>query len=244
MLNDSAVDSKEKINSNLQIKLSEHSKTGLVEVDGAMSVVVNNPDELMNLIKVGTQRRATASTVFNADSSRSHLIFSILIKQVNKRTKDVVVGKFSFVDLAGSERVGRSRVAGTQLKEAQSINKSLSALGDVIHALTTAVKHVPFRNHPLTMLMSDSLGGNSKTMMFVCCSPADFNKGETVSALDFAQRCKLVKNNAKTSSATEQSAQNRLQADLQHIKTNAPDMSNLSTLNDIRKQSVKEVSDH
>lgn len=82
------------------------------------------------------------------------------------------------------------------LKEAQSINKSLSALGDVISALTSGGSHIPYRNHPLTMVMSDSIGGNAKTLMFVNCSPADYNISETLSSLSFAQRCKDVTNSA------------------------------------------------
>lgn len=87
-----------------------------------------------------------------------------------------------------------SGATGIQLKEAQSINKSLSALGDVVNALTSGNKHIPYRNHPLTMLMSDSIGGNSKTLIFVCCSPVDYNIAETTSSLDFAKRCKDVTN--------------------------------------------------
>ena len=89
-----------------------------------------------------------------------------------------------------------SGATGTQLKEAQSINKSLSALGDVICALTGGKKsHVPYRNNPLTMLMSDSIGGNAKTLMLVCSSPADYNRSESMNSLDFAKRCKDVRNN-------------------------------------------------
>lgn len=94
--------------------------------------------------------------------------------------------QLSFVDLAGSERVKKSGVAGNQLKEAQSINKSLSALGDVIGALSSengSAKHIPYRNHKLTMLMSDSLGGNAKTLMFVNVSPAESNLEETYNSL-------------------------------------------------------------
>ena len=80
------------------------------------------------------------------------------------------------------------------MKEAQSINKSLSALGDVISSLTNGSKHIPYRNHPLTMLMSDSIGGSAKTLMFVCCSPSDYNRSETINSLDFAKRCKNVTN--------------------------------------------------
>jgi hypothetical protein len=91
--------------------------------------------------------------------------------------------QLSFVDLAGSERVKKSGSSGEQLKEAQSINKSLSALGDVISALATEEQHIPYRNHKLTMLMSDSLGGNAKTLMFVNISPADSNLDETHNSL-------------------------------------------------------------
>lgn len=233
----------EKVLPKLQIKLAEHSKSGLVEVEGAVSVVVKNPFELITLLRIGTERRATGSTFFNVDSSRSHLITSILIKQLNRRTKDVILGKLTLVDLAGSERVGRSKVEGSQLKEAQSINKSLSALGDVINALNCGSKHVPYRNHPLTMLMSDSLGGNAKTQMYVCCSPADYNKGETSTALDFAQRCKSIKNKAKTSSKSEQSAYSNLQSDLCMVQTSTQSVPNFDSisLNEVKRRSDNEV---
>ena len=91
--------------------------------------------------------------------------------------------QLSFVDLAGSERVKKSGSAGKQLKEAQSINKSLSALADVIGALSSDGQHIPYRNHKLTMLMSDSLGGNAKTLMFVSVSPAESNLEETYNSL-------------------------------------------------------------
>lgn len=91
--------------------------------------------------------------------------------------------QLSFVDLAGSERIKKSGSSGHQLKEAQSINKSLSALGDVIGALSSDGQHVPYRNHKLTMLMSDSLGGNAKTLMFVNVSPAESNLDETHNSL-------------------------------------------------------------
>jgi len=178
----------------LKIKLAEHSKSGLVEVEGAVHEEVANAAELMDLFQRGSDSRSTSSTNMNADSSRSHLITSLVIKLVSKRTGNITSGKLTLVDLAGSERISKSGATGKQLKEAQSINKSLSALGDVINSLTTNSRHVPYRNHPLTMLMSDSMGGNAKTLMFVCCSPADYNKSESSNSLDFAQRCKCVTN--------------------------------------------------
>lgn len=93
--------------------------------------------------------------------------------------------QLSFVDLAGSERVKKSGSSGNNLKEAQSINKSLSALGDVISALSSGSQHIPYRNHKLTMLMSDSLGGNAKTLMFVNISPAGSNLDETYNSLTY-----------------------------------------------------------
>ena len=194
----------------LKIKLAKHSETGMVEVYGAVRENATDAPDLLSLFARGSQFRTTASTDMNADSSRSHLIASIVTTLTNKRTGRKVRGKLTLVDLAGCERVSKSGATGQQLKEAQSINKSLSALGDVISALTSNSGHVPYRNHPLTMLMSDSLGGSAKTLMFVCCSPADYNRGESSSALDFARRCKNVTNNINASGAGgDQAAQIR-----------------------------------
>ena len=150
------------------------------------------------------------------------MIATIVLSLRHRRTGKMVHGKLTLVDLAGSERVSKSGATGHQLTEAQSINKSLSALGDVIGALTSGRQHIPYRNHPLTMLMGDSLGGNSKTLMFVCCSPADYNRKESANSLDFAKRCRNVKNNvtagAKGSSANHVSQIRALRAELSKIK--------------------------
>jgi hypothetical protein len=98
-------------------------------------------------------------------------VFSVVIESTDLQTQTVTKGKLSFVDLAGSERVKKSGATGEQLKEAQAINLSLAALGNVISALATDAPHVPYRDHKLTMLMSDSLGGSAKTLMFVNISP-------------------------------------------------------------------------
>ena len=101
------------------------------------------------------------------------------------------------MDLAGSERVSKTDATGERLKEAQAINKSLSALGNVISALSTNEKWVPYRDNKLTQLMSDSLGGNAKTLMFVNLSPVDYNADETLSSLVYASRVKLIVNSAE-----------------------------------------------
>ncbi|CAG9465708.1 unnamed protein product [Pedinophyceae sp. YPF-701] len=168
---------------------------GMVTVHGATVVEVRSAHELLQVVERGLERRTVASTKMNRESSRSHLIITVMVTATNLQTQAVSTGKLSFVDLAGSERVKKSGSTGDQLKEAQAINKSLSALGDVISALASEQAHIPYRNHKLTMLMSDSLGGNAKTLMFVNVSPTDGNLDETQNSLQYATRARTIKNN-------------------------------------------------
>eukprot|EP01035_Chromulina_nebulosa_P030915 gene30915-41141_t len=127
----------------------------------------------------------------NEHSSRSHSIITIVCRGKNKIDNSATYGKLHLIDLAGSERVGKTDATGDRLKEAQNINKSLSALGDVINALgNKKTTHVPYRNSKLTFLLQDSLGGNSKVLTFVNVSPAIYNLGETICSLNFATRCR------------------------------------------------------
>lgn len=167
---------------------------GMVVVPEAYVVVVNSPGELYNLFLQGNTHRHTSSTKMNDTSSRSHLIFSVLIDVTNNETNQRTVGKLSLVDLAGSERVKKTDATADRLKEGRAINKSLTALGDVISALSSGESHIPYRNNKLTMLMSDSLGGTAKTLMFVNVSPADYNREETLMSLYYASRVKLITN--------------------------------------------------
>ncbi|XP_059435497.1 kinesin-like protein KIN-14E isoform X1 [Corylus avellana] len=167
---------------------------GMIHVENVTVVSISTFEELLSIIQSGFEQRHTSGTQMNEESSRSHLILSIVIESTNLQTRSVVRGKLSFVDLAGSERVKKSGSLGSQLKEAQSINKSLSALGDVISALTSGGQHIPYRNHKLTMLMSDSLGGNAKTLMFVNVSPAESNLDETHNSLMYASRVRSIVN--------------------------------------------------
>merc|ERR1719440_2235364 len=127
----------------------------------------------------------------NPGSSRSHTILCILMHVTNRETGKVSYGKIMLVDLAGCERLKKSEVEGEAKKEAIEINKSLTCLGDVISAVTLG-KRVPYRNHVLTQVMQDSLGGTAKTLMFVNVSPAESNASETVMALKFATRAKTI----------------------------------------------------
>lgn len=177
----------------MKLEIKKDAK-GMVIVNGATLVEVNNAQHLMDTIEYGQKRRHVSSTHMNRESSRSHLIMSFIIETTNQQTQAVSRGKLSFVDLAGSERVKKSGALGEQMKEAQAINKSLSALGDVISSLATGTGHIPYRNHKLTMLMSDSLGGNAKTLMFVNVSPTDSNVDETQNSLVYATRVRAIKN--------------------------------------------------
>ena len=177
---------------------------GVVRVEGATERICASADDLMCAIEDGSNRRQTASTLMNSESSRSHLVMGIVLEVTNLSTNVTTVGKLSLVDLAGSERVGKTGAEGDRFEEAKAINKSLSALGDVIGALTSGQKHVPYRNHKLTMLLSDSLGGNAKTLMFVNVSPVDYNFAETVNSLTFASRVKKIVNNSSKSIETKE----------------------------------------
>ena len=131
----------------------------------------------------------------NEHSSRSHSIFLINVKQENLENQKKLNGKLYLVDLAGSEKIGKTGVEGMGLEEAKNINKSLSALGNVIAALADGNKsHIPYRDSKLTRILQESLGGNAKTTIVICASPASFNEAETKSTLDFGKRAKTIKN--------------------------------------------------
>lgn len=185
----------------LDIKLNAHKQ---VFVKNAEVRDVADAKEMMDLFTKGNSVRHVGATKMNAESSRSHSIFSILVETTAKTTGKTNSGKLSLIDLAGSERAAKTEATPEQLKEANSINKSLSCLGDVISALTDGDSYIPYRNNKLTMLMQDSLGGNAKTLMFVNFSPADYNFDETNGSLTYAQRVKQIKNTAEKSQETKE----------------------------------------
>jgi len=137
-------------------------------------------------------------TNMNEHSSRSHFIFTITVEQKNLHDHSVKVGKLHLVDLSGSEKVAKTGTSGDRLDEAKNINRSLSALGNVIHALTDSwYSHVPYRDSKLTRVLQESLGGNAKTCLIITCSPSSLHEWETLSTLRFGQRAKMIKNTVK-----------------------------------------------
>lgn len=164
-------------------------------VKGCTERFVTSPEEVMDVIDEGKANRHVAVTNMNEHSSRSHSIFLINIKQENVETEQKLIGKLYLVDLAGSEKVSKTGAEGAVLDEAKNINKSLSALGNVISALAEGTKsHVPYRDSKMTRILQDSLGGNCRTTMFICCSPSSYNDTETKSTLMFGQRAKTIRN--------------------------------------------------
>ncbi|XP_022567439.2 kinesin-like protein KIN-14Q isoform X4 [Brassica napus] len=169
-----------------QVNEGNHHVPGLVEAR------VTSIEEVWDVLKTGSNARAVGKTTANEHSSRSHCIHCVMVKGENLLTGECTKSKLWLVDLAGSERVAKTEVQGERLKETQSINKSLSALGDVIYALANKSSHIPFRNSKLTHLLQDSLGGDSKTLMFVQISPNEKDNSETLCSLNFASRVRGI----------------------------------------------------
>ena len=169
-----------------------------VRVKGLSEHYVSSPEEVYETIRRGTAMRAVSSTRMNTESSRSHSIFMFTVQQRNTENGASKSGCLYMVDLAGSEKVGKTGASGQTLEEAKKINKSLSALGMVINALTDGKSsHVPYRDSKLTRILQESLGGNSRTTLIVNCSPIAYNAEETLSTLRFGVRAKSIKNNAR-----------------------------------------------
>eukprot|EP01091_Cochliopodium_minus_P001063 TRINITY_DN1093_c0_g1_i2.p1 TRINITY_DN1093_c0_g1~~TRINITY_DN1093_c0_g1_i2.p1 ORF type:complete len:956 (-),score=362.75 TRINITY_DN1093_c0_g1_i2:31-2898(-) len=170
-----------------------------VYIEFCTEVYVSCREEVLNVIKTGQSNRSISSTEMNAESSRSHSIFIITVISNNTSQGTKKQARLYLVDLAGSEKVAKTGAKGDTLKEAQAINQSLSALGNVINALTEGGtnKHIPYRDSKLTRILQESLGGNSKTTLIINCSPSSYNYDETVSTLRFGNRAKSIKNTPK-----------------------------------------------
>ncbi|RRT83516.1 hypothetical protein B296_00017417 [Ensete ventricosum] len=167
--------------------MSSTQPNGLAVPDASVHPVKSTSD-VLQLMHVGQTNRAVGSTALNERSSRSHSILTVHVRGVDLKTGSTSRGCLHLIDLAGSERVERSEATGDRLKEAQHINKSLSALGDVIFALAQKNTHVPYRNSKLTQVLQSSLGGQAKTLMFVQINPDVESYSETISTLKFAER--------------------------------------------------------
>lgn len=181
---------------------------GETTITNATILNLDNKEQVESILSQAMTRRSVAATKANEHSSRSHSVFILKLVGQNSVTGEVSKGTLNLVDLAGSERIKNAETSGQRLKETQSINKSLSCLGDVIGALgqgqpggsdirlsstrdstgMISTAHIPYRNSKLTYLLQLSLGGNCKTLMFVMVAPEKKCLGETITSLKFAEK--------------------------------------------------------
>eukprot|EP00301_Raphidiophrys_heterophryoidea_P015076 c23598_g1_i1.p1 GENE.c23598_g1_i1~~c23598_g1_i1.p1 ORF type:complete len:440 (-),score=102.26 c23598_g1_i1:482-1702(-) len=172
--------------------LGLHSRVGEdgvgVEVSGARIVRVTSQEQCRALLRYASAARVVAATNVNKHSSRSHTVFQLRIGGNRRGTSEELHGQLNLIDLAGSERLSKTGDVEARKAEARHINKSLSALADVIAALANHESHVPYRNSKLTHLLKDSLGGDSKMLMFCNVSPELPSATETICSLRFAHK--------------------------------------------------------
>lgn len=210
-----------------KLELKESNDSG-VYVGGLSMHPVHNVSECEKIMEKGWKSRAVGATLMNADSSRSHSIFTVYLERVQTDEEDgnIRKGKLNLVDLAGSERQAKTGATGDRLKEATKINLSLSALGNVISALVDGKsKHIPYRDSKLTRLLQDSLGGNTKTLMIACLSPADNNYDESLSTLRYANRAKNIKNKPKVNEDPKDALLREYQEEIRRLKSMIADPS-------------------
>nr|DBA15662.1 TPA: hypothetical protein GDO54_003135 [Pyxicephalus adspersus] len=200
-------------------------------------------------METGWRNRSVGYTLMNKDSSRSHSIFTINIEicTTDEDGEDHLrAGKLNLVDLAGSERQSKTGATGERLKEATKINLSLSALGNVISALVDGKsKHIPYRDSKLTRLLQDSLGGNTKTLMVACLSPADNNYDETLSTLRYANRAKNIKNKPRINEDPKDALLREYQEEIKKLKTLLTHQSDIKEITVFEKLPEKsEINGH
>ena len=174
--------------------LSIHEDRGKPFVKGLSDHPVATPEEVLDLIDDGKANRHVSVTNMNEHSSRSHSVFVLQVSQEHIETKRKLLGKLYLVDLAGSEKAKKTGAEGNTLNEAKNINMSLLCLGNVIEGLVMNKSHISYRDSKLTRVLQESLGGNARTTIAICCSPSSFNESETKSTLLFGSRAKKIKN--------------------------------------------------
>lgn len=178
-----------------QLKIRE-TLNGEVYVSGLIEQEVKSSQEIGEVLAVAATRRVVGSTAMNAVSSRSHAICTFKVSGVLEGGEKFT-SKLTLVDLAGSERIKKTGAQGSRQLEGIHINKSLMVLGQVVSALAQGNKRrPPYRDSKLTRLLQDSLGGNSRTIMLACVSPADYNVEESTNTLRYATSARNIKNTA------------------------------------------------
>ncbi|CAL2037675.1 unnamed protein product [Caenorhabditis brenneri] len=178
-----------------KVKLNVHGDEKSCTVVNLTAVPVIDLKGALKQLATGCHYRTKAETAMNAMSSRSHAVFTVFVEKTATADSDSAFSaKLQLVDLAGSERLKKTEAEGNRMKEGININAGLLILSQVIAALATKQKHIPYRNSVITRVLQDSLGGNSFTVFLACISPADTNSAETLNTLRYADRAKQIKN--------------------------------------------------
>ena len=226
--NNNALQSK----SNKGLEVREDPKKGTY-VKGLSFTSLTSSDEIIKCLDKGNANRHVGVTSMNDKSSRSHSLFTVYLEiedgdneDGDSNNKKIKTAKLNLVDLAGSERVSKTKATGQTFDEGKKINLSLTALGSVIDALSSNRKHIPYKDSKLTRLLADSLGGNTKTVMFANISPASFNYEETVGTLRYASRAKLIKNAPKVNEDPKDALLRQYEEQIKLLKEQLNDKSN------------------
>ncbi|KAI0792586.1 P-loop containing nucleoside triphosphate hydrolase protein [Abortiporus biennis] len=175
----------------LPVRENEH---GQVFVANLTAIPVDTLEEFDSLYTGAMKRRSVASTNFNRASSRSHAILTMIVKVQDPTSNRTLMGKLNLVDLAGSENNKHTGNDASRMAESSAINKSLSVLGQVVHALNQGASRIPYRNSKLTRLLQDALGGSSIGLLICNIAPAAKFRQDTLNTLNFAVRTKNIEN--------------------------------------------------
>ena len=221
------------VNNSKKLDIREDPKKGTFVRD-LTYITLKDTEDIQKCLDKGNKNRHVGATSMNDQSSRSHSLFTVYL-EIEENGK-IRSGKLNLVDLAGSERVGKTNATGQTFDEGKKINLSLTALGSVIDALSSNRKHIPYKDSKLTRLLADSLGGNTKTVMFANVSPASYNYDETLGTLRYASRAKLIKNAQKINEDPIDAELRKLEAEIKALKEQ---MANGGPVGEVKKTKKK-----
>ena len=229
-------------NKDKQLNIRDDPKKGTFLQD-LTYITIKNPGDIEKALEKGNKNRHVGQTSMNDQSSRSHSLFTVYLEIEEKGENNqsrIKSGKLNLVDLAGSERVGKTNATGQTFDEGKKINLSLTALGSVIDALSQNRKYIPYKDSKLTRLLADSLGGNTKTVMFANISPASYNYDETLGTLRYASRAKLIKNAPVVNEDPKDALLRKYEEEIKALKEK---LANGGNINDVLEE-VSEESDN
>ena len=210
------------LSKNTKAKLNVREKDKVFYLEDVTVYQAENAQKMIDMQKMGRVNRATGATKMNPGSSRSHSIFTIIVEASETDENNEThyrVGKLNLVDLAGSERQSKTESTGERFKEATKINLSLTILGSVINKLVSGkTQYIPYRDSKLTMLLQDSLGGNTKTVMIANVGPADYNYDETLNTLWYASHAKKIKNKPRINEDPKDALLRQYQEEIEIMK--------------------------